>query len=317
MPVTRDDVRHAYRLLLDREPENESVIARLMDTPNPRALRERFLASPEYLQANLSDEHRIGDYFANAAQTVEVAASPAERRAMFDRIGEAWAAFGETEPHWSVLVDDAFRQQNLAANINVFYESGLADISMQLAFAERAGASLLASTRAFDFGCGVGRLTLALADRFASVVGVDISPGHLRLARERATETSVGNVRFEQIHAVDDLARWQGTIDLVVSRIVLQHNPPPIMAALFEGLLRTLAPSGIAILQLPTFIPGQDFKIADYLANTQPQMEMNALPQRYVFEIIERTGCRALEVREDNSIGSFPGVSQTFAIVRN
>jgi len=106
---------------------------------------------------------------------------------MFDRIGEAWAAFGETEPHWSVLVDDAFRQQNLAANINVFYESGLADISMQLAFAERAGASLLKSTRALDFGCGVGRLTLALADRFASVVGVDISPGHLRLARERAS----------------------------------------------------------------------------------------------------------------------------------
>ena len=316
MPVTRDDVRGAYRLLLGREPENEAVIDGFMHIPDIRALRERFIASREYLLGSSPTEHRIGDHYADPAQITEVEASPAERQAMFDRIGKAWAAYGETEPHWSVLTNDAFRQHNLAANIDVFYESGHADVGALLAFAARAGASPGPAAHALDFGCGVGRLTLAVAERVANVVGVDISMGHLRLARERASENGVDNVSFEQIRAVDDLARWQGTIDLVLSRIVLQHNPPPIMAALLEGLLRALAPGGVAVLQLPTFIPGQDFTIRDYLLNTQPQMEMNALPQRHVFEIIERTGCRALEVREDNSIGAYPGVSQTFAIRR-
>ena len=316
MPITRADVVNAYRLMLGREPENEAAVDGFMDTADLRALRERFMASAEYLHANPSAEHQIGDHYGDPAQTIDVEASPADRQAMFDRIGAAWAAFGETEPHWSVLVSDAFRQHNLAANIDVFYESGREDVAKLLAFAARAGASPGPSTRALDFGCGVGRLTLALAERFESVVGIDISPGHLRLARERAVETAMKNVRFEQIRAVGDLARWEGAIDLVLSRIVLQHNPPPIMAALIEGLLRSLAPGGVAVLQLPTFIPGQDFTISSYLANAQPQMEMNALPQRHVFEIIERTGCRALEVREDNSIGTYPGISQTFAIRR-
>jgi hypothetical protein len=58
------------------------------------------------------------------------------------------------------------------------------------------------------------------------------------------------------------------------------------------------------------------FTVADYLANAQPNMEMNALPQPAIFEIIDQAGCRVLEVREDGWIGGIAGVSQTFAITR-
>lgn len=316
MTVSRDDVRCAYRLLLGREPESDAVVDQHLNLADLRALRDRFLTSREFLAASGAAEHRIGDYIYDPAGHVDVEASPAARQAMFDRIGKAWADFGETEPHWSVLVSDAFLQQNLAANIEAFYEAGRSDVNGLVSFATRGGVTPAKTARVLDFGCGVGRLSLALAERFESVTGVDVSPGHLRLARERAAERNVDNVRFEQVRAVDDLGRWNGTMDFVVSLIVLQHNPPPIMAALLEGLLRALAPGGVAVLQLPTFMPGQEFRIADYLANDQAQMEMNALPQRHVFEIIERTGCRTLEVREDGAIGSFPGVSQTFAIGR-
>ena len=37
--------------------------------------------------------------------------------------------------------------------------------------------------RALDFGCGVGRLTRALGERFESAIGVDISAGMVEQAR--------------------------------------------------------------------------------------------------------------------------------------
>jgi hypothetical protein len=43
-------------------------------------------------------------------------------------------------------------------------------------------------------------------------------------------------------------------------------------------------------------------------------MEMNAIPQRYVFEIIDASGCLCLEAPEDGVLGTMPGVSQTFVI---
>ena len=316
MPVTREDVRYAYRFILGREPENEAVLDEQANFANLDSLRDHFMNSEEYRQSIRPAESTKGAYIYDAAGDVEVDASAIDRQAMIDRIGEAWAKFGETEPHWSVLVDDSFLHENISANIERFYNAGRDDISNLVSFADRAGADLSPTARVLDFGCGVGRLTFALAERYGQVTGVDISPGHLRLARERATEKHIANVRFDQLKTVDDLALYRGEMDFVVSLIVLQHNPPPIMAALLEGLLRTLAPGGVAVLQLPTFMPEQQFKISDYLANEQEQMEMNALPQRFVFEIIERCGCRPLEVREDHCIGTFPGISQTFAIGR-
>jgi SAM-dependent methyltransferase len=145
-------------------------------------------------------------------------------------------------------------------------------------------------------------LTLALAPHADKVVGVDISPPHLRLARERAAATGVGNVQFESIASVNDLDRYEG-FDFVICRIVLQHNPPPVMAALYAKLLSALAPGGIAIVQIPTFIHGQSFAAADYLVSEQPQMEMNSLPQQVIFRIIEEAACRTIEVREDVAAG--------------
>ena len=115
---------------------------------------------------------------------------------------------------------------------------------------------------------------------------------------------------FEAIASVGDLDRYRG-FDLVLSRIVLQHNPPPDMAALLSGLLRALAPGGVAIVQIPTFIQGQSFSATHYLANEQPQMEMNFLPQPVIYRLIDEAGCRLIEVREDGAAGD-NALSHTF-----
>ncbi|MCE2564001.1 class I SAM-dependent methyltransferase [Komagataeibacter sp. FNDCF1] len=256
----------------------------------------------------------IGDYLDAPPQQVQVDCSPDELRRMLDRIAAAWGQFGETEPYWSVLVNDRFRTGNIEKNIDEFYASGREPVNAMLQMARRAGADLSRMERAMDFGCGVGRLTFALADRVRDVVGIDISGGHLRLARERAAQRGITNVTFEKLSSVGGLDHWQGSFDLIISSIVLQHNPPPVMAVLVEKLLDALSPHGVAIIQLPTYIQGQHFVVADYLARPQPQMEMNALPQRSVFEIIHRCGAKVLEVREDRAMGTLAGVSQTFVI---
>ena len=313
MPVSSEQARWAYRLLLGREPENEQVVTDLHGLADVAALRNNFLNSQEYREREGTRSY-LSTYLDAPAPKVQVQCTPAEQQAMLDRIADAWARFGESEPHWSVLTNDIYRSGTIEDTIEHFYATGPMDIHVFLRMAERGGTDQTRIKRALDFGCGVGRLTLALAERFPEVVGIDVSAGHLKLARERAEATNVRNVTFEQIGAINDLDRWKGTFDFVLSRIVLQHNPPPIMAALLEKLLDALAKGGTAVIQLPTYIDGQEFVVSDYLANPQPQMEMNALPQPEVFDIIARTGCRVREVREDESIGSIPGISQIFVI---
>ncbi|KQX22740.1 MULTISPECIES: class I SAM-dependent methyltransferase [unclassified Sphingomonas] len=315
MSVSREEVVWAYRMLLGREPESEAVIALQMTAPNRDQLRQAFLGSAEF-NRQMDGRHglpHVGRFFDIDRTDIDITCSDEQLQAMFDRIGQAWKLFGETEPHWSVLTSDAFRQENLAAHIDAFYSSGRNDIDLHLHFLRRAGLPVRLG-KALDFGCGVGRLTLALAAHADQVVGVDISPPHLRLAIERAQQTATANISFESIAAPDDLDRYRD-FDLVISLIVLQHNPPPVMASLYRKLLRALAPGGVAIVQMPTFMQGQSFTAAHYLANEQPSMEMNALPQKLIFEIIEEMGCRPLEIRE-NGVAGEPGLSHVIAAQR-
>lgn len=315
MPVSREDVIYAYRLILGREPESELVIQDAMQAQDIAHLRGAFLGSPEFtrkMEGGAIQNLPIGRFFNVADDGTDLACSPEQLQQMFERIGAAWRAFGETEPHWSVIVSDEYRQDNLEPNLDRFYASGAWDVETLFNFLRRAGLPTT-FTRALDFGCGVGRLSLALTSHAQHVTGVDISPPHLKLAAERAREQNIANVAFEPLGAVEDLDRFQG-YDFILSLIVLQHNPPPVMAALYEKLLRALAPGGTAIVQMPTYIRGQNFSAAEYLGTDQPQMEMNALPQQAIHQIIQKTGCRLIEAREDMYAGHPDVLSHVFVV---
>ncbi len=76
-----------------------------------------------------------------------------------------------------------------------FYQVNHAQTEQLYAYA----ASLAAGdgqTDALDLYCGVGTITLTLADRCRSVVGVEIVPAAVDDARENALRSGVGNVRF-------------------------------------------------------------------------------------------------------------------------
>ena len=95
--------------------------------------------------------------------------------------------------------------------------------------------------RALDAGCGSGRHTLALADRFDHVVGVDISQPLIDLARHQRSHPRV-RYMVGDLLAIPDADRF----DLVLSSTTLHHLPD--LDAALHHLRRLVASGGTAIL---------------------------------------------------------------------
>ena len=139
-----------------------------------------------------------------------------------------------------MLTDPRFLRANLTDDARrEFFATGDSDVDALL---DTIGAE--APSTALDFGCGVGRLTLALARRVASVTGCDIAPGMVAEARRNAATLGVTNAEF--VTSLDALADRR--FDLVCSLIVFQHIPVREGLAALAGLLRLLAPGGVAAI---------------------------------------------------------------------
>lgn len=105
---------------------------------------------------------------------------------------------------------------------------------------------------ALDFGCGVGRLTQALADHFTTVIGVDVSPTMLQLA----SKLNRHDVRVTYVrNQAPDLSRFlSNSFDFVYSDIVLQHIEPEMSLNYLREFVRLLRPGGVAVFQLPSHL---------------------------------------------------------------
>lgn len=93
--------------------------------------------------------------------------------------------------------------------------------------------------RIVDLGCGTGRFTQALADRFdAEVVAIDLSAKMLGVAREQ-----VGSARVYFVQAsAEAIPLADASVDLVFMSMVYHHLTD--RAAAFLGIRSVLAPGG-------------------------------------------------------------------------
>jgi SAM-dependent methyltransferase len=105
-----------------------------------------------------------------------------------------------------------------------------------------------------EVGCGPGRMTGLLAERFDRVVAVDVSEGMLERAR---SAVAVQNVDFrlvagDRLETVED-----GIADTLVCYLVLQHLPErQVVLGYLAEFARVLAPAGRAFVQLPVMDDG-------------------------------------------------------------
>ncbi len=100
-----------------------------------------------------------------------------------------------------------------------------------------------------EVGCGPGRMTGALAERFDRVIGLDVSPAMLEQARANVSAPNVElrAVSGERLDGVPD-----GVADALVCYLVLQHLPSArVVRSYLAEFARVLAPAGEAFVQVP------------------------------------------------------------------
>jgi SAM-dependent methyltransferase len=316
MAISKDDVIWCYRMILGREPESALAIKSHMAIGTVGALREAFLRSPEFVakyRQTLAEHSSTSLPLDLPDNEIQLTATSAQLREIAARIGAAWSHLGNTKPHFSVLTNNIFLPESVKDNLAAFWASGEAEAARLERMLVRHGFRSLKAKTCVEYGCGVGRVTMGLARRFRAVDAYDISPGHLALGAQRMQELGVSNCRFHQVS--DNILESLAACDFYYSRIVLQHNPPPLIRHLIANALQSLNPGGVAIFQVPTYCVGYRFSVSEWLtAKHPPDMQMHCLPQFAIFAAIREAGCEVLELREDNSVGSDQFLSNTFTV---
>jgi SAM-dependent methyltransferase len=280
--VDPQSVIWAYRLFLDREPENPEVV-----------------------------EEKV-----KAFASTEDVDSAVDLQTLFTHVQETWEYLGETEPHWSALTSNRFERSNILDNIEAFYDSGRQHVWQLFRTLDRNRIEPARLRSCLEYGCGPGRVSGWLAERFEKVFAYDISRSHLQEAESYLAGAGISNVTLHHIKQVQDISNLP-KVDLVYSILVLQHSPPPMISFIVKEFLKALNPGGIALFQVPTYRLGYRFSLSEYLSSQagRREVEMHVLPQAKIFDLVRQEGGKLIEVIEDGCTGLVPKeLSNTFLI---
>ena len=125
-PLSSEElIRAAYRQILGREPENDTVVheqSKSLVTPDD-VLRS-FLHSAEYIATNSAFVKALAAGTRGRSKRIEVNATDELLKQLFSRIRHQWQSLGQSEPYWSVLTDDRFRQDKIEEFREEFNQSG-------------------------------------------------------------------------------------------------------------------------------------------------------------------------------------------------
>jgi len=114
---------------------------------------------------------------------------------------------------------------------------------------DELGVRVSAGDTVLEIGCGIGRITRALAGRTKEVIALDISDEMLRQARE--LNPQLANVRWMLGDGASLAGVADHSVDACVSTVVFQHLPKSELAFRYvQEIGRVLRPRGWAALQV-------------------------------------------------------------------
>ena len=141
-----------------------------------------------------------------------------------------WESLAERDALFAILTDH--RRVGGKWDVDEFMATGEAEIETVMHHLASIGCIPNYAGKAFDFGCGVGRVTQALAPRFASCVGVDISRQMIDKARSL---NRYAHCRYVA-NSTEQLPFADASFTFIYSNIVLQHVPRRFSTAYLGNL---------------------------------------------------------------------------------
>jgi len=226
-----------------------------------------------------------------------------------------WNEYGRSDPLWAILT--APDKKGNRWSVDEFLQTGRDEIAQLMAYLDERRITV-ARGRALDFGCGAGRLTHALAAHFEHAIGLDIAPSMIDKARE--LHADIPDLEF-RLNASDRLESVESaSIDLVYTRLVLQHMPPRYQRAYLGEFVRVLRPGGVAVFQLPGenarpvvarnglkgLLPRPVISLIRAVKDLRnfPRMELHGLARAEVEHTMAELGAPVVDVVDDRSHGA-------------
>lgn len=235
------------------------------------------------------------------------------------KLKESWNEFGKADPLWSILTDP--KKKGNKWDVDEFFKTGQDEIDSVIHYIDSLKITLRRES-ALDFGCGVGRLTQALAQYFNEVYGVDIAASMIELAEKHNRYKDRCKYILNEENSLCLFAN--DSFDFIYTNIVLQHMKPKYSKAYIREFIRIMKPSGLLVFQQPsrkkpirTNIWLAD-KIKEKLKHVLPStlidlyrnkvltvkkdgpvMEMYEIKRKEIVTLLEENGATVVDILED------------------
>jgi SAM-dependent methyltransferase len=229
------------------------------------------------------------------------------------RLQRNWERLAQMDPFWSICADP--QKHGRRWTREELFATGRIEVTTVMGYLRSLGVAPDTDAPALDFGCGVGRLTQALAQRFPECWGVDISPTMIRLAEE----LHHGNPHCKfALNDTDHLSRFPAAyFGFIYTSITLPHIPKKHVVNYLKEFARVLRPRGIVVFQVidsdksgavwqtVKSLIGFCLKWQRFLGRNSVTdsfyMDMHCIAEREVREMVSSTALRIVDVKLTNS----------------
>jgi ubiquinone/menaquinone biosynthesis C-methylase UbiE len=231
---------------------------------------------------------------------------------LIDNLKKNWNNLADFDPLFAILIQNGKNRSRW--ELNEFFETGHKEIIQLLEKMNKIGVKLNYNA-ALDFGCGVGRVTQVLSNKFENVIGVDISDRMIEIANKYNTKS---NVKY-CVNQTDNLSLFKDEeFDLIYSNIVLQHIPKQLTILYLKEFSRVLKKNGLLVFQLPDRMRNILFNslynrnwfhsmiipaVNIFRGKIKTKIEMHPIPNAEVHSILKANKFKLIVETKNNNAG--------------